>query len=280
MGHDGEHRNPIVNSANGAGLDSLTFDTHGNIVYSIIGSNSLGVFNPNTHSNTILTNNVGPGAADMALEPSGSTVLVSNAFDTSISRVTLSNGSTNNLSTSGLRPDGLAYDNAGHLFAVLGLNEVAQLDPTTGAILKTISTPNQPDGVTFDATTGKLYVASDGAGFYTVDTALTSAPFTAVSGSPVFDGMASDGNLLYFVVRGQGGLLYDLNTSKVVEISPFISGADDIAPVAGLGAPPPPGVPEPSTMILLGTGLAVLTAGAIRRKVAAAGAARATTHAP
>src|SRR6516164_4125286 len=39
---------PIVNSANGAGLDSLTFDTHGNIVYSIIGSNSLGVFNPNT----------------------------------------------------------------------------------------------------------------------------------------------------------------------------------------------------------------------------------------
>jgi hypothetical protein len=134
---------------------------------------------------------------------------------------------------------------------VLGQNEVAQLDPVTGAVIKTISVPNQPDALTFNATTGKLYVSSDGGGFYTVDPGLTSASFTSISGDPVFDGMATSGNLLYFVVRGKNGVQYDLNTGQITETSPFISGADDITLVAGPRSDPADPVPEPGTNIVL-----------------------------
>ena len=131
----------------------------------------------------------------MALEPGGTTALISNAGGTTISRVNLlTSAATGSLSV-GARPDGIAYDNAGNLFAVLGLDEVAQIDPVTGAILKTISTPNQPDGLTFDPTTGLLYVASDGGGFYTIPTSLSTATFTSIPGD-VFDGIASVGGEL------------------------------------------------------------------------------------
>jgi hypothetical protein len=245
----------VTSSAGGGSIDSLIFDSTGDIIYSIIGTNSIGKYNLDTHSNTILSSGGNfNGVADMALEPGHTTFLVSNAFDGSIDRVNVTTGAKTTLYNGGLRPDGLAYDNAGHLFAVLGLTEVAQLDPVTGAVLKTISTPNKPDGLTFDSATGKLYVSSDGGGFYTVDPSLTSAAFTSVSGSPVFDGIASNGNLLYFIVRGANGVQYDLNTGQITETSPFISGADDIAPVSGLGS----AVPEPGSIVLLGIGLLAL----------------------
>lgn len=247
----------------GTSLDSLVFDPQGNIIYDSFAGNTVARYNVTTMVTTPVTGSfVGP--ADMALEPpSGGTVLISNASDSSISRVNLATSAAIGLLPVGARPDGLAYDNAGRLFAVLGLNSVAQIDPTTGATLKSISTPNQPDGMTFDATTGMLYVASDGGGFYTIPTDLSSATFTPVTGSPVFDGIASAGNDLYFAVRNQDGLLYDLSTNSVIEISPSIPGADDIAPVAGLGSPPP-AVPEPASLSILGIGLALL--GAVRSR--------------
>jgi hypothetical protein len=246
----------------GVGLDSLMFDAQGNIVYDSYGSSVVGRFNVTTLANTSVTG-IFSGPADMALEPGGTSALISNANGTTISRVNLSTSAAIGSLSVGARPDGVTYDNAGHLFAVLGLNRVAQIDPITGAILNSISTPNQPDGLTFDATTGKLYVASDGGGFYTLPTDLSSATFTSVPGM-VFDGIASSGNDLFFVIRNTGGLLFDLTSMSTVETSPFIAGADDIAPVAGLGAPPP--VPEPITISLFGAGLAGLVA--VRRRKA------------
>lgn len=241
------------------GLDSLIFDPQGNIVYNSFGNSLVGRYNVTTQVNTSVTGSfVGP--ADMALEPGGSTLLISNAASTTISRVDLGTSSAIGVLPVGARPDGLAYDNAGHLFAVLGLNEVAQIDPTTGAVLKTVSTPSAPDGMTFDTATGKLYVSSDDGGFYTLPTDLSSASFTSVPGK-VFDGIASEGNSLYFVVRNTGGLLYDLGTNSIVETSPTIASADDIAPVAGLGSPQ---VPEPASIGVIGIGLAML--GAVRRR--------------
>jgi hypothetical protein len=245
----------------GVGLDSLMFDAQGNIVYDSFSGGTVGRYNVTTHVNSSVTGSFA-GPADMALEPSGTSALISDAGGTTISRVNLTTSAAIGSLSVGARPDGVTYDNAGNLFAVLGLNEVAQIDPVTGAILKTISTPNQPDGLTFDPTTGMLYVASDGGGFYTVPTNLSTATFTSIPGE-VFDGIASSGNDLLFVIRNTGGLEYDLSTMTTVETSPFISGADDIAPLAGLGAPPT-GVPEPLTLSLFGAGLA--GAVAMRRK--------------
>lgn len=139
----------------GTGLDSLMFDPQVNIVYGSFGGGTVGRYNVTTHANTSVTGSF-TGPADMALEPGGTTALISNAAGTTISRISLSTSSAIGSLSVGTRPDGLAYDGAGHLFAVLGLTEVAQLNPTTGAIIKTISTPDQPDGLTYDATTGKL----------------------------------------------------------------------------------------------------------------------------
>jgi sugar lactone lactonase YvrE len=235
---------PVVTAV--SSLDSLVFDASGNsLIYSVIGTNQIGMFNLTTLSNSIIAN-VGAGAADMTLEPGGNTVLVSDAFTTTISRVDLTTHAVTTFNV-GTRPDGLAYDNAGHLFAVLGLNEVAELDPTTMAVIKTISTPSAPDGLTFDSTTGMLYVGSDGGGFYTVDTNLTSATFTNIGA--VVDGVAANGNLLYLVVRGTDALQYNLTTNTITETSPGIGGADDIAPLSGLGSQ---AVPEPGSFAAIG----------------------------
>lgn len=244
----------------GTALDSLMFDAQGNIVYDSYSGGTVGRYNLTTHANTSVSGSFA-GPADMALEPSGTSALISNAAGTTISRVNLTTSAAIGSLSVGARPDGVIYDNAGHLFAVLGLNEVAQIDPTTGAIIKTISTPDQPDGLTFDPTTGMLYVASDGGGFYTIPTNLSTATFTAVPGE-VFDGIASVGNDLLFVIRGTGGLEYSLTTMSVVETSPGIAGADDIAPLAGLGSPTP--VPEPLTLSLFAAGL--VGAVAMRRR--------------
>ena len=38
---------------------------------------------------------------------------------------------------------GMAYDSAGHLFVVTAPNQVAQMDPNTGAILNGVTSPSR-----------------------------------------------------------------------------------------------------------------------------------------
>lgn len=248
------------------GLDSLIFDTSGNIVFSQISTGKIGIYNTTTHTNTFFSP-TGAGVADMALDPGGASVLVSNAFSNFIWRINLTTGAVMNTFIVGTRPDGLAYDASGNLFAVLGTDEIAQLNPNTGAIIKTFFEPagcTTADALTFNPTTGKLYMSCDGGGFATFDTALTSATFTPLNLLPNGpDGIASLGNNLYFVNRGVGGVQYNLTTGVITGVSSPISGADDIAPLSGLGSNPT--VPEPGSLVLLGTGLAGLV-GVIRRR--------------
>jgi hypothetical protein len=79
---------PVVTAV--SSLDSLVFDASGNsLIYSVIGTNQIGMFNLTTLSNSIIAN-VGAGAADMTLEPGGNTVLVSDAFTTDVLQIGLS----------------------------------------------------------------------------------------------------------------------------------------------------------------------------------------------
>jgi hypothetical protein len=98
-----------TSAADGGAIDSLILDTGGEIVYSIISTNSIGKYNPSTHSNTILASGANfAEVADIALDPSGATFLVSNASGDSIDRVNATTGVMTTLYNGGLRPDGLA----------------------------------------------------------------------------------------------------------------------------------------------------------------------------
>jgi len=220
----------------GSNLDSLLFDSNGNIIFD--GSVTPGQL----YTYTFATNTVAPFLSlgsvtnDLALEPTPGTLLVTSKGDKKIYRINLATKAFSVL-YSGLQPDGIIYDNNGHLFACLNGNQVSQLDPTTGAVIKTITGINAADGLTFNSTTGKLYAASDdrtgNGGFYTIPTDLSAATFTNLGKD--IDGVGTTGNFLYLVVRGVGGLQYNLTTHAIL-VSPTITGADDIAPLSGLGS--------------------------------------------
>jgi sugar lactone lactonase YvrE len=248
-------------------LDSLIFDKSGNIVSSRIFNNQLGRFNGTT--DTTFTSGGLSLPADMALEPGGASLVVGNVGNNTISRVSATTGSVTNTLSMNARPDGLAYDASGHLFAVLGRNTLAQIDPTTGNVLNSIDLldkNNQPtgsaDGLSFDAATGKLYVSFDrfDGGYWVVPTDLSSQ--RVVSLNVDVDGLAANGNKLYLIARGSGALQVDLATDTISLTSPAIGGADDIAPLAGLGSP----VPEPSSIALMLGGVAAVGLRLVRRE--------------
>jgi DNA-binding beta-propeller fold protein YncE len=182
---------------------------------------------------------------------------VGNAFSTTISRVNATTGAFVTDLNVGLRPDGIAYDNSGNLFAVLGRNELAQLNPVTGAVINHITlltatggVTGDADGLTFDATTRNFYVSNDaasGGGYWIVSQNLLTQNLINLNAD--IDGLAADGNLLYLIQRGVGRLQVDLATNLVTLTSPGIRGADDIAPLSGGGSPK---IPEPATLALLG----------------------------
>lgn len=254
--------NTIVASFNTGSkqIDSLVFGPNGNLFYSIISltAGAIGQFSMATDTTSLFATTQA-GAADLAVNPAGTSLLVANAFADSISTVNFATAAVTSTGTPGAaRPDGIAFDSSGNMFVVLNENEVAQVNPTTFAIIKTISTPNGADGLAYNSATNTLYVGADGAGssgsgFYTVNDALTTATFTqlftAASGIQI-DGvgaLAALPNNLFLIERNVGGIMYNLSTNTMV-LSPPIVGADDITPLFT-------STPEPASMVLFGTGL-------------------------
>ena len=239
----------VVNT--GFALDSLIFNPSNNIISSRIGVNQLGSFNGIVDT-TFTAAGLGPGVADMALEPGGTTLLVGNAFGVTVSRVNAMTGLFMTNLNVGVRPDGIAYDNSGNLFIVLNRNTIARVNPANGAVLQSLTlVGGEADGLTFDATTGLLYVSNDigNGGYWKVPTNLSSQQLVTLGLD--IDGLAANGNTLYLIQRNVGGLQVNLATDMITLTSPFIAGADDIAPLAGPGSP----VTEPATLLLAGIAL-------------------------
>jgi DNA-binding beta-propeller fold protein YncE len=248
--------------------DSLIFSNPTTIVFTGISNGTLDQLDLTTHTVTQLASGLN-GPRDVTLEPGGNTVLVSDSNNDRIERVNLTTHAVS-LLASGFFPDGITYDNAGHLFVVDDRGLVLQLDPTTGATINSIRLPtNNADGITYDSFTGKLWVTDFNGGVISVDTGLTT---TQEFGSPFGsgqDGIEGDGNGTLFVASRDFHVYEFSILGHTWKQDTFVSGLDDLAPVVGLGSPQT--APEPASLTLLGLGVVSLAGYSWRRrKVAAA----------
>src|ERR1700730_6806914 len=121
----------------GAKPDDLVLNSQGQLIYSVPSLGTVNLFDPVTGGNTVLVSGL-RYARDLLIEPDGTTMLISCYARGLIMRFTFATNAmtvlTKNLGT----VDGLAYDPNGHLFAVANANTVVQIDPLTGAVLKTL----------------------------------------------------------------------------------------------------------------------------------------------
>jgi sugar lactone lactonase YvrE len=254
--------------------DSLIFDPAGNIIYTDEKFEALREVNLTTHSDTVLSSNFGV-PADLALEPGGHSVLVSDFTRGVIIRYNLVSQSASVFAQPGGNPEGLAFDATGRLFANLGVRSagptgkfVAQLDPTTGAILHSSPGLNSLDGLTFDSVTGKLYATSRLSGaVYAIDpNNLANVSILIQPGTLVTpDGLTSDGKGNLFIAVQGDSRVYQYNfASQVLTPETVVPGTlDDLAPASGLGSRP---VPEPGSLLLASLGALTLAGAAWRRR--------------
>jgi hypothetical protein len=264
--------------------DSLLFDTKGNIVYTVFtrnagggaGSGQVRSFNGTTDS--LIAGGFSPELVDIALDPSGASVLVSDRNITggeigNIDRVNLTTGVVTVLTAGVNTVDGIAYDTkTGGLFALLtpggaSGQRLVQIDPTTGAITNTgdaTSSFGFMDGLTYDPVSDKFYAGLGGC-LQTFDpNSVTLKAGACVGAFTSIDGVESDGAGHILVADVGAGAIgqYTLagGTSTHILTTP---GLDDIAPVAGLGAP----TPEPNFLSVVG-GLMALIFWRFRKRLA------------
>jgi len=250
--------------------DSLVFDPQGRVLYTVYNGapGQVRRFDPaiGSASDTLIASDAfSSQLVDLTLEPSGDSVLVSDRGNNALKRVTLATGTVTTVGTfSDL--NGLTYDASGNLFVVTN-GRVDRVNPTTGAILTMGgSIGGFLDGLTFDSVTNKLWAAT-GSCIYNFDLpTLTPSGCITTPGFGGNDGIESDNAGHLFIAASGPALVtqYTISTGTFVAVSNNLGGLDDIAPVAGLGAPPT--APEPASFAL--TAIGVGLAGFIRRKTA------------
>src|SRR5271154_1820965 len=104
----------------GARPDSLIVDSEGRILYTAGSSNTGTVsrYDPTSNTNTIIATGLS-SPHELIFDPGQTTILVANFGLGQIVRVNLSSGTVTPLLSKQGTVDGLAYDGAGHLFAVV-----------------------------------------------------------------------------------------------------------------------------------------------------------------
>lgn len=223
--------------------DSLLFDSQGRIIYTNYGGGEVRRLDLTNNTDTVLASGLSH-PVDMVLAGGGSVLYVANQGSGIINKLDLSTNTLTTLAngTPG-STNGLAFDTNGHLFAVLGSNTLAQLNPITGAVINSVTLPGTLylDGLTFDVVTGLLYVSSEAdSSVYSLDPTNLSLGATLVTSViPIPDGLTSDGKGNLWVAALNGNLWqYDLTTGVATPRSPIIPGLDDPAPAFGPGSLP------------------------------------------
>ena len=245
----------------------LTFTDANNIVYTTTATPTLADYNLQTHKTTVLNPNLGVNAVGgyVVLDPGSGSV----TFDAgaNIERYTLGTAKTTTVAAN-VAGRGLAYDSKGDLFAVLGSDEVAQINPQTGAVLKSITVPSTggagANGLAFDPVTGELFFTDDGnslasRGLWEISTSLASP--TLVNKVVAANGLVADGKGDLWIADVDN--LDEFNT-KTLSLTVGVAdpGLFDVAVApsssGGPPPPPPPTVPEPVSTLMIGGGLAAI----------------------
>jgi hypothetical protein len=105
-------------------------------------------------------------------------------------------------------PGGLAFDGAGHLYAArYNENQVVQLDPNTGAILRVVAGVTCADGLAYDATSDSLLVTNCGTTLVRIASPQSASPHASAFAQNIHgaDGVAiaPDGTI-YLDEEGSG----------------------------------------------------------------------------
>jgi len=167
----------------------------------------------------VLANFGSGGPRDMVFEPGGKTLLIALYTTGRLVRYDLATGAVTIFPSQKLGDalDGLAYDPAGNLYAVVSHNTVCQIDPQTGAVLQTLTlephnTTDGGDGMLYDPFTKNLWLAHNSS---TTGDGLIEIPLTEanppVLGTPILlqsgnlhvpDGIITDGNGNLYIGEG------------------------------------------------------------------------------
>ena len=246
--------------------EGLTFDGHNQILYTTDFAGQLAMYNIATHTNSILnTFGTNQQGAYVAMDPLGTSALFG-VTGVGIERINLSTDAVSPL-VNNADPRGMAYDSAGHLFAILGPNQLSQINPTTGAIMNSIALPSTgsagANGLAFDPVSGNLFVTDDAnnlsvRGLYRVGTNLSTAVFLPGASGLFANGLTADGHGNLYIAEANHLDEYNI-AGDVLTTGTIDSGLFDVALQ-------PTTTPEPGSLILLGTGLIGL-ASAVRRRI-------------
>jgi len=257
--------------------DSLVFSGPNTIVYSEQNNGRLS----QGQLNRVNTDGSGPATIatgfqnnqDLALDPGGASVVMSDTDNHRVVRVNLTTGITTVLSQFASPVRGIAYDTAGHLFVNVdnfqgagGPDQIVQIDPLTGVVINSLNLPRPGDGLTFDPSSGSLWAASviDASVMQIADNLGSVTEFDCTSGDTsvcfIYDGVEADGNGNVDLANVNGYIdQYNIASGTFSFLAPA-PGIDDLAPLVGEGSPSPvsSATPEPSSVLLIATGLAAI----------------------
>jgi streptogramin lyase len=234
--------------------DSIILNSQGQIIYTMSPQGTVALFDPKTGNNTILLSGL-HSPRDMIFDPGSTTsMLIAEYSGQVIIRYNFVTGTFTTLAKKLGSVDGLAYDSQGHLFAVANHNTIVQIDPNTGAILKTLVLEahykvNGGDGMVYDPYSQQLWVSHCGAdpttgakesGFFEIPTDLSG--FTLLQDGTLLnksiailgpDGIVSDGKGNLYVGSGLHRLVvYNIPSDKVM-LNPVVPGIDSLVLVPG-----------------------------------------------
>ncbi len=234
--------------------DSVLLNAQGQLIYTMSPQGTMALFDPVGKTNTILLSGL-KSPRDLLFDPGSTTsMLIAEYSIGTILRYSFVSGSSTVLAKKLGSVDGMAYDPQGHLFVVANHNTVVQLDPNTGAILKTLVLEahykvNGGDGMVYDSYSQNLWVSHCGAdpttgakesGFFEIPTDLSG--FTLLQDGTLLnksiavavpDGIVSDGKGNLYVGSGLHRLVvYNIPWDKVT-LNPVVAGIDSLILVPG-----------------------------------------------